>query len=74
MITSLFALQAQRHILVLARANGLDSIANVHSKHLSLLTLMHSVGLKWTEKFLDENGSLSFRLGYHSVCCNCFVL
>ncbi|KAK6120241.1 hypothetical protein DH2020_045932 [Rehmannia glutinosa] len=58
---------AQRHVLVLARADGLDSIADVRREHVSLLKTMHAVGLKWTEKFLDENKSLSFRFGYHSV-------
>jgi aprataxin len=32
------------------------------------LKRMHAVGLKWAEKFLSENASLVFRLGYHSVC------
>ncbi|KAK6118262.1 hypothetical protein DH2020_048048 [Rehmannia glutinosa] len=59
--------KAQRHVLVLARADGLDSIADVRREHVSLLKTMHDVGLKWAEKFLDENKSLSFRLGYHSA-------
>ncbi|KAL6574576.1 hypothetical protein OROMI_011861 [Orobanche minor] len=59
--------KAQRHVLVLARADGLDSIADVRTEHVSLLKTMHDVGLKWAEKFIDENKSLLFRLGYHSV-------
>ncbi|KAK4418912.1 Transcription factor [Sesamum alatum] len=59
--------KAQRHLLVLARADGLDSIADVRREHSPLLKTMHAVGLKWAEKFLNENKSLSFRLGYHSV-------
>ncbi|KAL2484847.1 Transcription factor bHLH [Abeliophyllum distichum] len=59
--------KAQRHLLVLARGEGLDCLADVRREHLSLLKTMHAVGLKWTEKFLDENKSLTFRLGYHSV-------
>ncbi|KAL3830195.1 hypothetical protein ACJIZ3_018997 [Penstemon smallii] len=60
--------KAKRHILVLARANGLDSIADVHREHISLLKSMHDVGFKWAQKFLNEDKSLSFfRLGYHSA-------
>ncbi|KAK4483796.1 hypothetical protein RD792_011000 [Penstemon davidsonii] len=60
--------KAKRHILVLARAKGLDSVADVHIEHISLLKSMHDVGLKWAQKFLNEDKSLSFfRLGYHSV-------
>lgn len=66
-ILSFFLLQAQRHLLVLARADGIDCIADVHQEHISLLKKMHAVGLKWAEKFLHENKSLLFRLGYHSV-------
>ncbi|CAA2966777.1 transcription factor bHLH140 isoform X2 [Olea europaea subsp. europaea] len=58
---------AQRHLLVLARGEGLDRLADVCREHLSLLKTMHAVGLKWAEKFLDENKSLVFRLGYHSA-------
>lgn len=32
-----------------------------------MLKTMHAVGLKWAEEFLNENESLIFRLGYHSV-------
>ncbi|XP_051132115.1 transcription factor bHLH140 [Andrographis paniculata] len=59
--------KAQHHLLVLARADGLDTISDVRREHISLLKSMHSVGLKWAEKFLSENKSLLFRLGYHSV-------
>ncbi|XP_022873682.1 transcription factor bHLH140-like [Olea europaea var. sylvestris] len=59
--------KAQRHLLVLARGEGLDQLADVCREHLSLLKTMHAVGLKWAEKFLDENKSLVFRLGYHSA-------
>ncbi|KAL2509968.1 transcription factor bHLH [Forsythia ovata] len=59
--------KAQRHLLVLARGEGLNRLADVRREHLSLLKTMYAVGLKWTEKFLDENKSLAFRLGYHSV-------
>ncbi|KAJ7950009.1 transcription factor bHLH [Quillaja saponaria] len=59
--------KAQRHLLVLARTEGLDSLANVRKEHLQLLKKMHAVGLLWAEKFLRADGSLVFRLGYHSV-------
>ncbi|KAI3472870.1 hypothetical protein Pfo_029942 [Paulownia fortunei] len=59
--------KAQRHLLVLARADGLDCISDVRREHISLVKTMHAVGLKWAEKFLNENKSLLFRLGYHSV-------
>lgn len=52
----------------MARAAGLDQLADVRPEHLHLLRSMHNVGLKWAEKFLTENESLVFRLGYHSVC------
>lgn len=62
-----FILQARKHVLVLARTGGLDCLADVQQEHLPLLKKMHDVGLKWAEKFLNENASLVFRLGYHSV-------
>ncbi|ESW06750.1 hypothetical protein PHAVU_010G073200 [Phaseolus vulgaris] len=59
--------KAQKHVLVLARIGGLDCLADVQKEHLQLLNKMHDVGLKWAEKFLNENASLVFRLGYHSA-------
>ncbi|PIN19858.1 Polynucleotide kinase 3' phosphatase [Handroanthus impetiginosus] len=59
--------KARQHLLVLARVDGLDSIADVSREHISLLKTMHAVGLKWVDKFLSEDKSLLFRLGYHSV-------
>lgn len=59
--------KAQKHVLVLARSRGLDCLSDVQNEHLSVLKRMHAVGLKWAEKFLSENSSLVFRLGYHSV-------
>lgn len=61
-------LQAKRHLLVLARYEGLDCLADVRKEHLYLLRMMHDVGLRLAEKFLQEDASLIFRLGYHSVC------
>ncbi|XP_027173702.1 transcription factor bHLH140 [Coffea eugenioides] len=58
--------KARKHLLVLARVEGLDRLADVSKEHLPLLNTMHAVGLKWAEKLLNENESLVFRLGYHS--------
>jgi aprataxin len=60
-------MQAKKHVLVICRRDGLDSLADVKKEHLSLLRSMHSVGVKWAQKFLEEDASLTFRLGYHSV-------
>lgn len=60
-------MQAKRHVLVISRTDGLDSLADVKKVHLPLLRSLHSAGLKWAHKFLEEDASLKFRLGYHSV-------
>ncbi|XP_028057459.1 transcription factor bHLH140 [Camellia sinensis] len=59
--------KAKCHLLVLARYEGLDQLPDVGKEHLQLLMTMHEVGLKWAEKFLNEDGTLVFRLGYHSA-------
>ncbi|GMJ03245.1 APRATAXIN-like [Hibiscus trionum] len=59
--------KAKRHLLVLTRTKGLDCLADVRKEHLHLLKTMHEVGLRWTDKFLGEDASLVFRLGYHSI-------
>ncbi|XP_038688379.1 transcription factor bHLH140 isoform X2 [Tripterygium wilfordii] len=59
--------KAQKHLLVVARCDGLDSLADVGKDHLQLLMSMHAKGLEWAEKFLHEDPSLIFRLGYHSA-------
>lgn len=61
-------IQAQKHVLVVARVKGLESLSDVGEEHLPILRTMHDVGLKWAQTFLKENESLVFRLGYHSVC------
>lgn len=53
---------------MLARYEGLDRLADVRKENLQLLRTMHDVGLKWAEKYLSEDKTLIFRLGYHSVC------
>ncbi|GLT92726.1 hypothetical protein SLE2022_105500 [Rubroshorea leprosula] len=58
--------KAKKHLLVLARCKGLDQLSDVCTEHLQLLKTMHAVGLKWAEKFFNEDASLVFRLGYHS--------
>ncbi|KAF3447727.1 hypothetical protein FNV43_RR08430 [Rhamnella rubrinervis] len=58
--------KGRRHLLVLSRHEGLDCLADVRKVHLQLLRTMHAIGLKWAEKFLHEDASLVFRLGYHS--------
>lgn len=52
---------------MLSRFDGLDRLADVRNEHLQILQTMHAVGMKWAEKFLHEDASLAFRLGYHSV-------
>ncbi|VVB12860.1 unnamed protein product [Arabis nemorensis] len=59
--------KARKHLLVLARQQSLDGLEDVRRENLQLLQEMHSVGLKWVEKFQNEDSSLIFRLGYHSV-------
>ncbi|KAG8096390.1 hypothetical protein GUJ93_ZPchr0013g36375, partial [Zizania palustris] len=59
--------KARKHVLVVSRVDGLDSLADVNKEHLSLLRRMHSAGVKWAQKFLEEDPSLVFRLGFHSV-------
>ncbi|XP_023760223.1 transcription factor bHLH140 [Lactuca sativa] len=59
--------KAQKHVLVVARVKGLESLSDVGEEHLPILRTMHDVGLKWAQTFLKENESLVFRLGYHSA-------
>lgn len=53
---------------MLARIEGLDTLGDAGKEHLPLLMTMHEVGLRWVDKFVGEDASLVFRLGYHSVC------
>ncbi|XP_040378493.1 transcription factor bHLH140 [Oryza brachyantha] len=59
--------KAKRHVLIVSRRDGLDSLADVKKEHLPLLRTIHSAGVKWAQKFLEGDSSLVFRLGYHSV-------
>ncbi|XP_008789140.2 transcription factor bHLH140 isoform X2 [Phoenix dactylifera] len=59
--------KAKKHILVLSRLHGLDCLADVQKEHLPLMKQLHAVGVQWAERFLSEDASLVFRLGYHSV-------
>ncbi|KAB2630476.1 transcription factor bHLH140 [Pyrus ussuriensis x Pyrus communis] len=56
-----------KHVLLVARCEGLDRLSDVRKEHLQLLRTMHKVCLKWVEKFLDDDSSLVFRLGYHTI-------
>ncbi|KAL5710111.1 hypothetical protein ACHQM5_020715 [Ranunculus cassubicifolius] len=59
--------KARKHLLVLARKNGLDRLEDVGEQDLQLLRTMHDVGEKWAKSFCLEDPSLVFRLGYHSA-------
>ncbi|KAJ4764212.1 Transcription factor bHLH140 [Rhynchospora pubera] len=59
--------KARKHVLVLSRLNGLDCLEDAKREHLPILKSMHSAGVKWVKKFLSEDPSPHFRLGYHSV-------
>ncbi|XP_043725001.1 transcription factor bHLH140 isoform X2 [Telopea speciosissima] len=59
--------KAQKHLLMLTRMDGLDSLADVGTEQLQLLKTMHAMGLKWVQSFLCNDASLVFRLGYHSA-------
>ncbi|MCL7026540.1 hypothetical protein MKW94_014170 [Papaver nudicaule] len=58
--------KARRHLLVVLRKDGLDRLADVRKEHLPLLKIAHAVGVKWAMKFIFDEPSLVFRLGYHS--------
>ncbi|KAH9310082.1 hypothetical protein KI387_037993, partial [Taxus chinensis] len=57
--------KAKRHVLVVSRLPGLDSLADVQKEHLPVLREVHSMGEKWAASFLQEDPTLIFRLGYH---------
>ncbi|KAL0736797.1 hypothetical protein Bca4012_013007 [Brassica carinata] len=59
--------KARKHVLVLARQESVDGLEDVGSANIQLLEEMHDVGMKWIKRFQDEDASLIFRLGYHSV-------
>ncbi|KAI3932242.1 hypothetical protein MKW98_024962 [Papaver atlanticum] len=58
--------KAQKHLLVVARKDGLDRLTDVRVEHLPLLRTMHNIGGKWAMKLISDEPSLVFRLGYHS--------
>jgi len=60
-------------VLVLARQESLDGLEDVRKENLQLLQEMHNVGLKWVDRFQNEDASLIFRLGYHSVLKSSFT-
>ncbi|KAJ0228903.1 Transcription factor bHLH140 [Hirschfeldia incana] len=59
--------KARKHVLVLARQENVDGLEDVGRENIQLLEEMHNVGMKWVQRFQDEDASLVFRLGYHSV-------
>ncbi|CAM6008442.1 unnamed protein product [Sphagnum balticum] len=59
--------KGQKHLLVIARRDGLDSIEDVCIEHLPVLQHLHSLGETWATSLLKEDPSLVFRLGYHWV-------
>ncbi|GAB2299123.1 hypothetical protein Dimus_033195 [Dionaea muscipula] len=65
-VTDLYP-KGKRHVLVLARVGGLDCLKDVSREHVELLKLMHEAGTRWAAKFLQDDASLIFRLGYHSA-------
>lgn len=58
--------KAQKHLLVVARKDGLDRLTDVRVEHLPLLRTMHNAGVKWATKLISDEPSLVFRFGYHS--------
>ncbi|KAG2262352.1 hypothetical protein Bca52824_069431 [Brassica carinata] len=64
---NLTSTQRLKHVLVLARQESVDGLEDVGSANIQLLEEMHDVGMKWIKRFQDEDASLIFRLGYHSV-------
>lgn len=54
-------------MLVVARQENVDGLEDVGRENIKLVEEMHNVGMKWVKRFQDEDASLIFRLGYHSV-------
>lgn len=59
--------KARKHVLVVARQENVDGLEDVGRENIKLVEEMHNVGMKWVKRFQDEDASLIFRLGYHSV-------
>ncbi|CAA7406259.1 unnamed protein product [Spirodela intermedia] len=59
--------KAKKHVLVVSRLEGVDQLADVRKEHLPLLRKMHEAGMRCAAKFLSDDPSLTFRLGYHSA-------
>lgn len=58
--------KGRKHLLVVSRQDGLDSLEDLQSSHIQLLKRMHMLGETWIQSLLHEDPSLVFRLGYHS--------
>ncbi|KAJ7555676.1 hypothetical protein O6H91_05G050100 [Diphasiastrum complanatum] len=59
--------KGKKHVLVVARVDGLDSFTDLRKEHISLLRHMDFLGQSQAGSFLQEDPTLIFRLGYHSV-------
>ncbi|XP_057862427.2 transcription factor bHLH140 [Cryptomeria japonica] len=59
--------KGKKHVLVISRMNGLNSLEDAGKEHLQHLQNIHNLGQEWVAKFLNEDQSMIFRLGYHSV-------
>ncbi|XP_024389394.1 transcription factor bHLH140 isoform X3 [Physcomitrium patens] len=57
--------KSKKHLLVIARKDGLDSITDIGTQDLPILQHMHTLGETWAKQYIDEDPSLIFRLGYH---------
>lgn len=58
--------KARRHVLVVAREDGLDRLSQVRKQHLPLLRHMEALGTKWASTFQESDPSLHFQFGYHA--------
>ncbi|KAI5077559.1 hypothetical protein GOP47_0007383 [Adiantum capillus-veneris] len=58
--------KGRKHLLVVSRQEGLDSLEDLNSSHIQLVKNLHALGEAWVQKLLEEDQSLVFRIGYHS--------
>eukprot|EP00250_Pteridium_aquilinum_P003499 c13818_g1_i1 orf=361-2667(-) len=58
--------KGRKHLLVVSRLDGLDSLDDLRSSHLPLLQDMHNLGMTLVQSSLQQDHSLVFRMGYHS--------
>ncbi|MCO5610252.1 hypothetical protein L7F22_064488 [Adiantum nelumboides] len=58
--------KGRKHLLVVSRQDGLDSLEDLNRSHIPLLKNLQALGVARVQIFLEEDQSLVFRLGYHS--------